>query len=51
MKWYRALRISEQVQTLRESTSMLRYTYIVYPVNVKFCLVRESETFRIDREK
>jgi len=30
MKWYKSVRIAEEVQTLGERVIMLRYTYIAY---------------------
>jgi hypothetical protein len=30
VKWYQAVRIAQEVQSLRKRATMLRYTYIVY---------------------
>jgi len=35
VKWYRIVRVAEKVSTLRESATILRYTYIAYLVCFK----------------
>jgi len=43
VKWYKAVGIAEEVQTLGERLTMLRYTYIAY------LLVSSCQLIRVER--
>jgi hypothetical protein len=49
VKWYGVVGIVEEMQTLRECASVLRYTYIDYLVKLQMqCEMRKSTSFEVD---